>query len=280
MYLHILAFPNPDALSGWTKATNLDGKFVNELISYSPDEWELRPLGNNYTVTDGNAFIRGDAPDFKPTGSSIPKGTYVIVTERNGKYAKVSEAVIANDQVSAGKEIGWTASSNLTDGCSKFFLTSAWTDTKGPNACWEHGKFLGAKVLVNIVGVGTVIKQITLDSVENYFKLKEAAAAKNLNLEVTSGFRTFAKQAQLFDLSHHGGNTAAPAGASNHQHGQAFDLNTQDMGSSLYKWMTKNAPKFGFIRTVNGEPWHWEFRPDQAMQLASKGNFKISSVFT
>ena len=32
------ADPNPEIPLGWTMATNLEGKFVNELISYSPDD--------------------------------------------------------------------------------------------------------------------------------------------------------------------------------------------------------------------------------------------------
>jgi LAS superfamily LD-carboxypeptidase LdcB len=29
-------------------------------------------------------------------------------------------------------------------------------------------------------------------------------------------------------------------------------------------WMRANAYRFGFVEAVPREPWHWEFRPQQA----------------
>ncbi|HEX8267367.1 MAG TPA: M15 family metallopeptidase [Pyrinomonadaceae bacterium] len=265
---------------GWTKASNLEGQFMNEIIGFVPSKWELVPTGNNFTVTDDQALIREGAPNFKSTGKTIPVGTYVLVTEKSednaGKYVKVCEAQIANGEVSAGQEIGWTAAVNLTDGCSKHFTTMHWTNQQGANACWRGGKYIGAKVLVNIVGVGGEMEQITLESVEPYFRLRDAAAKKNLNLGIESGFRTYQHQDRLYQLFlNKKGNKAAKPGSSNHQHGQAFDLNTRDYdGDPIYDWLKKNAPKLGFIRTVNGEHWHWEYRPAEAAELAEKGEFK------
>ncbi len=75
------------------------------------------------------------------------------------------------------------------------------------------------------------------------------------------------------------GNLAARPGRSNHQHGQAFDLNTGGFdGNRIYDWMKKNGPRFGFIRTVNREHWHWEYRPEEAAELAARGEFKLASV--
>jgi len=69
----------------------------------------------------------------------------------------------------------------------------------------------------------------------------------------------------------------APAGASNHGDGFALDLNTGSRKNSkwpklntiLYTWLINNAWKYGFIRTVSSEEWHWEYRSD----LASKGPY-------
>lgn len=63
--------------------------------------------------------------------------------------------------------------------------------------------------------------------------------------------------------------TARP-GTSNHGGGIAIDLNVggrnnfQPLNTAVYVWLVKNAHKFGFIRTVSSEEWHWEYRPTEA----------------
>lgn len=269
--------------SGWTKATNLEGGFLNELVSFAPVEWDFAPGSENYTVTDKQALIRGGAPAFASTGTSIPAGSYVVVTERTnngGKtYAKVCAANINGGGIAAGDEIGWTSAANLTDGCTKYFSSAGWTDQKGANACWKLGSFIGTKILVNIVGNGGEMEQITYESLKPYFALRDAAAEVNLQLCVESGFRTYRHQEKLYDLYRRGrGNLAAKPGRSNHQHGQAFDFNTLGYdGTPMYDWLKRNAPRFGFLRTVNGEHWHWEYLPTQAAQIAKNGGFKTFS---
>jgi hypothetical protein len=244
------------------------------------------PSGNNFTVTDHNALIREGAPNFKSTSGSIPFAAFVVVTEESagtnppGKFLRVSRAAITDGQASAAEELGWTAASNLTAGCSPAFSSAAWSDHKGPNACWQGGNYLGAKLLVNIVGAGSEMEQITFASLVPYLKLRDAAAQNHLELSIESGFRTFQKQAELFKLFQAGrGNLAAEPGKSNHQHGQAFDLNTHGFDADpLYAWLKKNAPRLGFIRTVNKEHWHWEYLPDVAATLAQQGKFATARV--
>lgn len=270
---------NSKCPSGWTKAMNLEGRFLNETIGFAPSSWDAPPRGDNFTVTDANALIRTGPPSFKSTGGKIPQSSFVVTTASKDGFVNVSGIAIANGEISIKEEIGWTSATNLTDGCSKVFSTSDWTNTKGPNACWQKGKFIGARVLVNIVGVGGEMEQITLASLEPYLRLKDAAAKKNLELGIESAFRTYARQEELFKLFKAGkGNLAAEPGKSNHQHGQAFDLNTRGFETPLYEWLTKNGPKLGFIRTVNKEHWHWEYRPAEAAELAAQGKFKLASV--
>lgn len=67
----------------------------------------------------------------------------------------------------------------------------------------------------------------------------------------------------------------APPGSSNHGSGIAIDLNTggrtnfQPLKSEIYVWLIKNSYKFGFIRTVGSEEWHYEYMPE----LAKKGPY-------
>lgn len=65
--------------------------------------------------------------------------------------------------------------------------------------------------------------------------------------------------------------TAAP-GASNHGNGVAIDLNTggrtnySPLDTANYVWLIKNGYKFGFIRTVKSEEWHFEYLPNLAKE--------------
>ena len=65
----------------------------------------------------------------------------------------------------------------------------------------------------------------------------------------------------------------AGQGYYNHQNGKAFDIQT-GMGRSLepydkttktYRWLVANMHKYGFIRTVAKERWHWEYHPGAGM---------------
>ena len=181
-----------------------------------------------------------------------------------------------------GDELGWTAASNLSDGCGEFYTGAAWADQKGPNACWQHGNYIGQKVLVNIVGTGGEMEQITAEALEPYLRLVASAAESNLQIGLESGFRTYAKQKDLYDgyiAKKPGYNLAAKPGKSNHQHGQAFDLNPGGFdGDPVYDWLKVNGPRLGFIRTVNGEHWHWEYLPKEAAELAKHGRFKRTDI--
>ncbi|CAF3293925.1 unnamed protein product [Rotaria sp. Silwood2] len=104
---------------------------------------------------------------------------------------------------------------------------------------------------------------------------KMATAAKQAGVKITiaSGFRTIARQQYFWNCyqtkSCNGGHRAARPGTSNHGRGIALDLNTNCgsqsgsrpscAGSAVYQWLYKNAHNYGFTRTVQSEPWHWEY---------------------
>ena len=276
---------NDDRQFGWTSAMNLEGGFKNETAGLAPGKWDLEPLGNNMTCIDANALIREGAPGFASRGTTIPIRSFVAVTETSddGKFVRVSRIRIVQGQMQVGEEFGWTRASNLMGGCSDLYFSDEWSDKKGPYACWRRGEYLGPKLLVNIVGFGGEMEQITLDSLDPYLKLKDAAEQENIQISINSAFRTFQRQADLRRLFEAGqGNLAAKPGHSNHQHGQAFDLNTRhnvfDGSDKIYEWLKNNAPKHGFVRTVSNESWHWEFRPADAAILAAAGNFRLDGV--
>jgi hypothetical protein len=77
-------------------------------------------------------------------------------------------------------------------------------------------------------------------------------------LYIRSGFRSHEIQQWLYQAYKEGyGNKAARPGFSNHQSGSALDIYLPD--PATYDWLNKHARKFGFKRTVKGEPWHWEY---------------------
>jgi hypothetical protein len=277
---------NSAAAFGWTKAMNVAGRFLGEVTGFAPSGFEMEPDGNNKTCFDPNALIRGGPPKFEPLGRKIPQGSFVVVTETSAdkQFLKVSELKIVNGDMVVGDEIGWTSVVNLADGCSSTaFVTDEWFNQKGPYGCWAHGNYLFPKVLVNIIGVDIEMEQLTFDSLVPYMKMVKAAKDEaNLTILINTAFRTFQRQQELFDDAGHDTRKAARPGSSNHQHGQAFDLNPEHDHTfhgtgKIYEWLTKNAPKFGFIRTVNKEPWHWEYLPLEAAQMAP-GQFKRAGI--
>jgi MYXO-CTERM domain-containing protein len=112
------------------------------------------------------------------------------------------------------------------------------------------------------------IKVVTIDgkkvewkTANAYMEMAKAAAKSGVQIRIVSGFRSMSEQQYLYgcyvNCSCNGCNLAAKPGYSNHQSGHALDLNTSAPG--VYSWLSKNAGKFGFKRTVPSEAWHWEW---------------------
>jgi len=105
-------------------------------------------------------------------------------------------------------------------------------------------------------------------------KMYSAASQAGVKIKISSAFRTIKRQEYFYNCyinkNCNGGNLAAKPGTSNHGKGIALDLNT-DCGkqtgakpncasSPVYQWLAKNTNSFGFTRTVQSEPWHWEYK--------------------
>jgi hypothetical protein len=89
-----------------------------------------------------------------------------------------------------------------------------------------------------------------------FLKMQKAAHEAGVYLAINSGFRTMSEQQYFYNCyktgSCNNGNLAAKPGYSNHQSGIALDLTTSS-------WLANNASKYGFIRTVPSEAWHYEY---------------------
>jgi D-alanyl-D-alanine carboxypeptidase len=100
------------------------------------------------------------------------------------------------------------------------------------------------------------------DAAAAFQRMSTAARQEEVRLQVHSAWRSRAKQRYLYQLYRQGyGPKAARPGRSNHQRGIAMDLVVGDTTSRTYEWLSANACRYGFKRTVSSEPWHWEYRP-------------------
>ncbi|PLR82780.1 MULTISPECIES: M15 family metallopeptidase [Bacillus] len=131
------------------------------------------------------------------------------------------------------------------------------------------------------------------DIEKSYLRQEASAALENLfaeanrnglKLYAVSGYRSYARQKELFDaeVSRVGEQNAkqvvAVPGNSEHQTGLAMDISSQSAGLGLTeqfgetpegKWLAENAHRFGFIlrypkgkEAITGyqyEPWHFRF---------------------
>ncbi len=124
-------------------------------------------------------------------------------------------------------------------------------------SCKEHTDTAyqdGRPYPIKVVLIGG--KPVAKATAHAFLKMQAAAQSAGVELSLTSGFRTMAEQSHLYQCfknqSCNNGNIAALPGYSNHQNGLALDLSTSS-------WLTRNASRFGFARTVPKEAWHFEF---------------------
>lgn len=132
-----------------------------------------------------------------------------------------------------------------------------------------------------------------------YLDLKAAALKDGFKLSLSSGFRppwgpevrgktksgksfTVTTQEYLYNgwiARKPGFNEAAAPTRSNHGNGIALDLNTgsrkkKSLNTNLYKWLVTYGWKYGWVREVYSEEWHFDYIPE----LAKKGPYsKLAS---
>jgi hypothetical protein len=128
---------------------------------------------------------------------------------------------------------------------------------------------------------------IARDVAKAFILMKRAAAKDKIDIRASSGFRSpytkiegtstkgqkvyASAQDSLYRLYLAGkGNLAAKPMRSPHGFSVALDLNTgsvtnpginSPLNKPRYQWLIKNAYKFGFVRYVYKEEWHWQYMP-------------------
>lgn len=116
-------------------------------------------------------------------------------------------------------------------------------------------------------------------------RMQSDATAENLNIYMSSGFRSYDYQAGLYqryvdkDGKAEADRYSARAGHSEHQTGLAFDLNSIDdsfADTEEGKWVNQNCHRYGFIirypsdkEDITGykwEPWHIRYLGEETAQ--------------
>lgn len=254
--------------------------------------FERSYLNKRFTVTDPDARVRkpDDLMAFETSGGeirTIPQASViqVVAIERvqlgAGKVALFAQALSED-----GSPLGWTSAANLqgklVNETLELIKPPAGGGKFGPNAAWSSGVYMGQIDLIEIVDARSALKRISASTVSPYLQMVEKAKITNVTVALNSGFRSYPEQKFLwegFQKGLPGFNKAAKPGASNHQNGIAFDIDvTGGDGNEVYDWLKLHAPDFGFVRTVSGEPWHWEYAPLLAQQAVNGNTFKIPSV--
>lgn len=134
---------------------------------------------------------------------------------------------------------------------------------------------------------------LTRETRKNFNRMKSAAKEENLDIFISSGYRSYNRQKTLYNnyVSNDGKEEAdtysARPGHSEHQSGLALDVNTVDdsfANTEEAKWLAENCYKYGFIlRYPKGksnetgykyEPWHFRYvGEDLSTKLYNNGNW-------
>ena len=127
----------------------------------------------------------------------------------------------------------------------------------------------------------------------NFNKMRDDALKEGINLEIISGYRSYADQAYIYnnyvlsDSKSNADTYSARAGHSEHQTGLAADINSLNTNFIYTKegmWLNNNCHKYGFIirypegkASVTGymyEPWHIRYvGTPLASELYNNGNW-------
>ena len=183
-----------------------------------------------------------------------------VDTNWEATYAQQIETEFNNNKLSSNEFIEVLAEKRASAGAGGDVAASPPVTYTG-----ENGKL--APDQLGDVGNG---KQLRADAAAAFLRMQAAAAADGVNIQVSSGYRSYTHQNNLFQnaLRKYGSRAAArkwvaPPGSSNHGWGIAFDEGTIYGGKERtrqYRWLNANAAKYGFWQRMSWEPWHWEYK--------------------
>ncbi len=150
--------------------------------------------------------------------------------------------------------------------------------------------------LVSLNGYGG--GQMEKVAAENFKELVKAAKIDGISIFNVSGYRSYNTQKNLYngyvnrDGKAKADTYSARAGTSEHQTGLATDVNsvsTSFENTSAFKWLSKNAYKYGFIlrypkgkEFITGymyEPWHYRYVGKDVAKIIYEKNITYEEYY-
>lgn len=130
--------------------------------------------------------------------------------------------------------------------------------------CPPEFLFLGNQAVSESVTASGIVEEVHPELQQRFYTAQLFAARDGVTLAITSGFRSLARQAFLFqrEVEIRGSETEAskwvlPAQSSKHPKGLAIDVNyPMDPEGAL--WLERNGWRFGLCRVYTNEWWHFE----------------------
>lgn len=246
----------------------------------------FRSLGTSEApLARGEGFDNSDREALKQFSTNIPSPGTVTRSANSSDYI-TEDFVNGNSGGPVAKPIPILPAITL----------NSYDTSLGLRDLWSEGKIIGQAQMYIFDGY-----PMTAQVTSAYKAMKDAAQLDGVTLKLESGYRDpfkniidgkgrFISTAQIelrkqnvknkskqnddewlrtassaqFDPE-----TARP-GFSNHNSGVAIDLNCKGAKFGgvvfpIYEWLLLNAYKYGFVRTVSTEEWHWEYRPGKPM---------------
>lgn len=213
---------------------------------------------------------------FKEYNELLPKliSHKYYIKDNHQKYIEYSKKNNNLDEIisiiNVGADKDWYTSTNQVDDFSNSMLINKYN-------------FLPADYnpddIVTIKNWYAYDNQSIKEEVYNqYVKMYNAASKQGLRLIVTTSYRTWEEQTNIYNYN---GDNATRPGFSEHQTGLALDIITDKTSnfedSEEFTWLKNNAYKYGFIlrypkdkENITGikyEPWHYRYL---GVELATK----------
>jgi len=239
------------------------------------DNGNITPMSFNDMRTEKSTF-KSDAQS--STKTTNPTDTYnenQVVDDKNyGLYT--TSSVPSNTSSSNFK-------SNIQTPSGVMVVDKDGNSVEDTVEIWVDGKVVGTEPYVIVQG-----KKVVKKYYEPLMQMIEAAKKDGVLVTLSEAYRVWDEQMflrkkgnmdvvengvvkhkkQPFTVPEYETNSSmnyypytGRPGWTIHMRGAAFDFNVGWGRHKVYTWMVQNAAKFGFIRTIQSEVWHWEYLP-------------------
>jgi D-alanyl-D-alanine carboxypeptidase len=195
----------------------------------------------------------------------------------------------------------------FTTGCNQFYKNIK--NVKNPNDILvlvnKNNKldsdFIPNDLILLDVKYSNKDKYLKKEAALSFYKLSKDASKLNYDIKVVSAYRSYDYQEKLFNYyvetkgEDYALDCSAKAGHSEHQTGLSIDVEGSNLDYNLFeeskefKWMKKNAYKYGFIlrypkgkEHITGfkyEPWHYRYVGIKAAKIIYKNNLTLEEYY-